>query len=297
VAQVIATPRRFTRWLAFAGIAVAVAVAAGVAVDLATGGGLRGWLDRTAGGPYVGLGERIDVGGRSLYLDCRGSGSPTIVLEAGAGSDSGTWGAAFGSLASLTRTCAYDRAGLGRSDPRERHTLADAADDLARVLATAAERPPYILVAHSAGGLVARVFAAANRDQVEGVVLVESFDPDLQHDWVHPLLGDLRPEYDAELSSLRALVANVEALDWAASEAQLRAAVLTGMPIEFIVAPRYEPRLDQATNDAIAAAWTAARDSLSPGHVRQTTAFGAGHFVQIDRPAYVVDAVRRLLGR
>jgi pimeloyl-ACP methyl ester carboxylesterase len=268
----------------------------GVAVDVVRSGGPSGWLARHhLSPPYEARGERVDIGDRSLYLDCRGEGLPTVVLEAGSGGDSSAWSAVLDELASTTRTCAYDRAGRGRSDPAERRTLADAAAELRELLAAAGEAPPYILVAHSLGGAFARVFGADHRDETAGLVLVDTFDPDLQVDWIHPLLGPLRPEYEATLDDLRALVAGVDSLDWPASERQLRAAALDSLPVEVLVAPRYEPRLNGAQNAAIAEAWLAARDSLSPGMVRQTTAWGAGHEIQVDRPDLVIDAARRLI--
>ena len=80
-----------------------------------------------------------------------------------------------------------------------------------------------------------------------------------------------------------------------ASEEQLRASSVEGLPIEVLVAPRYEPRLDEVRNAEVAAAWQAAYESLSPGLVRQTTAWGAGHIIQIDRPDLVIEATRRLI--
>jgi pimeloyl-ACP methyl ester carboxylesterase len=279
--------------------AVLLAVVAGLllalAIDVVRSGGPTGWLARHhLLPPYEAKGERIDIGRRSLYLDCRGEGEPTVVLEAGSGADSSTWNAVLDDLASTTRTCAYDRAGRGRSDPVERHNLADAADELRTLLATAGEPPPYVLVGHSLGGAFIRVFAAENREVV-GLVLVDTFDPDLQEDWIHPLLGSLRPEYEAGLDSLRDTVSSVDALEWPASEAQLREASVDGLPIEVLVAPRYEPRLSEAQNAVIAEAWRAAYESLSPGIVRYTVAWGAGHNVQIDRPDLVVEATRRLI--
>jgi pimeloyl-ACP methyl ester carboxylesterase len=277
-------------------LAAVAGLVIGVAVDVVRSGGPSAWLARHhLSPPYEARGERIDIGDRSLYLDCRGEGLPTVVLEAGSGADSSAWGAVLDELASTTRTCAYDRAGRGRSDPAERRTLADAAAELRELLAAAGEAPPYILVGHSLGGAFVRVFAADHRDETAGLVLVDTFDPDLQADWIHPLLGPLRPEYEANLDDLRALVSGVDSLDWAASERQLGAAALDGLPVEVLVAPRYEPRLSAAQNAAIAEAWLAARDSLSPGMVRQTTAWGAGHQIQVDRPDLVIDATRRLI--
>jgi pimeloyl-ACP methyl ester carboxylesterase len=277
-------------------LAVLAGLALGVSIDVFRDGGLGMWLARHhLSPPYVAKGERIDIGDRSLYLDCRGTGRPTVVLEAGMGSDSSTWSAVHDELASTTRTCAYDRAGRGRSDPTERRTLGQAAAELVTLLARAGEPGPYLLVGHSLGGAYVRVFAGANRADVVGLVLVDTFNPDLQDDWIHPLLGALQPEYEANLDGLRDLVSRVESLDWPASEAQLRASNTAGLRIEVLVAPRYEPRLDEVVNAKVAAAWSAAYDSLSPGLVRQTTAWGAGHNIQIDRPDLVIEATTRLV--
>jgi pimeloyl-ACP methyl ester carboxylesterase len=218
-----------------------------------------------------------------------------VVLDAGSGADSSTWSAVIDGLASITRTCAYDRAGRGRSGPVERRTLADAGAELRTLLDVAGERPPFVLVGHSLGGAFARVFAGDHSAEVVGLVLLDTFDPDLQEAWIHPLVGDLRPEYDDGLDTLRSIVDAVDALDWPTSERQLRDADLTGLPIEVLRAPRYEPRLDEARNRTIADAWVSAYESLSPGQVHWTTAWGAGHNVQIDRPDLVIEAVRRLV--
>ncbi len=287
--------RRLLRLLTLV-FAVATGLALGLTIDVVRSGGLGAWLARHGlPPPYTAKGVRIDIGPRSLYLDCRGTGQPTVVLEAGMGSDSSTWSAVHDELATTTRTCAYDRAGRGRSDPIERHTLSDAAAELAALLARAGEPGPYVLVGHSLGGAYVRVFAGANRSEVAGLVLVDTFEPDLQDDRIHPLLGPLQPEYEAHLDGLRDLVSRVESLDWSASEEQVRSSSVVALPIEVLVAPRYEPRLDAAQNAEIAAAWQAAYESLSPGQVRQTTARGAGHNVQIDRPDLVIEATRRLI--
>ena len=282
-------------------LGIVLAIAAGlflaVTVDVARTGGPAVWLARhQLTDPSPGRGRLVDIGDRSIYLDCRGSGSPTVVLEAGSGSDSGTWRTVHDELATTTRTCAYDRAGRGRSDPRERHTLADAAADLRAVLAAAGEHGPYIVVGHSLGGAFGRVFAGADRGEMAGLVLVDAFNPDLESTWIHPLLGTLREEYESRLDGLRAHVSQVDGLDWPESEAQLRAAPLAGLPIEVLVAARYEPRLDAPSNAAIADAWRAAFESLSPGHVTHTIATGAGHNIHIDRPDLVIGATRRLIG-
>jgi pimeloyl-ACP methyl ester carboxylesterase len=81
-------------------------------------------------------------------------------------------------VASFTRACSYDRAGLGLSAAGLRpRTVAAANADLARVLERAAITPPYVLVGHSAGGMYQRSFLASHREQVAGLVLVDTDVP------------------------------------------------------------------------------------------------------------------------
>ncbi|MGH2474301.1 MAG: alpha/beta fold hydrolase, partial [Candidatus Limnocylindrales bacterium] len=215
----MAVPRNVTRLA----LTVVAGLALGVGIDVVRVGGVDAWFAGRRLPPiYVAQGERVDIGGRALYLDCRGQGSPTVVLEAGMGDGARGWAPVIDGLAATSRTCAYDRAGRGSSDPRGQHTVADAAADLRAVLAAAGEAPPFIVVGHSLGEVYARVFADRHRTEVSGLVLVDGFSVDLESDWIHPLLGDLRPEYEARQQSLRDLVADVEDLDWVASEQQLR---------------------------------------------------------------------------
>ena len=150
-------------------------------------------------------------------------------------------------------------------------------------------------MAHSLGEVYARVYADRHRTEVGGLVLVDGFSVDLEADYIHPLLGTLRPEYEAGAQHFRDLIASVENLDWPASEAQLRASRVTGLPIVVLRAPREEPRLDGPTNVEIAAAWESAFVSLSPGTVRYEIAWGAGHIVQADRPDLVIRAARDVI--
>ncbi len=277
-------------------LAVVVGLALAVVIDVVRAGGVGVWLARHGlPPPYLGRGALVAVGDGRFYLDCRGSGTPTVVLEAGAGGGAGSWSAVFDGIAAGTRTCAYDRAGLGGSDPRGLRTLAAAAGDLRALLEAAGERPPFVVVGHSLGGAYARVFASDQRDVTAALVLLDSFDPDLQSARIHPLLGELRPEYEAGLQSLRDTVASWESLDWPASERQLVAADLDGLRVAVLVAPRHEPRLDEARNELIRRAWREAFESLSPDRVTYEYAAGSGHLIPVDRPDLVVALVRRVV--
>ena len=279
-------------------LVIAAGLIVALGLDIVRVGGPAAWLALhrlPALTALAGQGVRVDVGGHALYLDCRGTGSPTIVLEAGMGDGVVGWAPVHDGMAARTRTCAYDRAGRGGSDARGRHTVADAVDDLHTLLAAAGERPPYVVVGHSLGEVHARVFADRHRADVAGLILVDGFSVDLEADWIHPLLGGLRPEYERQAEGFRDLISAVEGLDWPASEAALRQADVGGLPVVVLRAPRVEPRLDEPTNVAIADAWQAAYESLSPGAVRYEIAWGAGHIVQADRPDLVIAAALDLV--
>lgn len=283
-------------WLTRIVAAVIVGLALAVAVDLARGGVTSIWLRYGGAVVHIGQGQRIEIRpGRSLYLDCRGSGAPTLVLEAGMGSDSATWSPVHDELATISRTCSYDRTGRGRSDGGSAGDLAGMSDELRALLAAAGESPPYVVVGHSLGSVIGRVHASRAQGQVAGLVLVDGFDPDIFDERVVPLLGPIRDEYLGQTAGLWDLVASVEGIDVERSRAQLADASVAGLPVEAVIAPRVDFRLDAATNDRIAASVAAGYEELSPGRVNLTIAWGAGHMVQFDRPDLVVEAVRRIV--
>jgi hypothetical protein len=122
------------------------------------------------------ISARFDIGdGRELYLRCNGTGSPTILLEAGDESDVSQWNLVMPGLIPETRTCAYDRAGVGQSDPATGcRGLDDLLDDLEALLEVATIDGPYVLVGTSGGGFLMAGFAARHPDDVAGLVLVET---------------------------------------------------------------------------------------------------------------------------
>jgi pimeloyl-ACP methyl ester carboxylesterase len=124
--------------------------------------------------------QRVDVGqGRRMNLYCLGSGSPTVILDAGMGGSTISWALVQPAIATRTRACSYDRAGLGFSDGSSRpSTASNAADDLHILLKTAHIAPPYVLVGHSAAGMYIRVYADRYPDEVVGMVSVEGSHED-----------------------------------------------------------------------------------------------------------------------
>jgi pimeloyl-ACP methyl ester carboxylesterase len=121
-------------------------------------------------------GSMVDIGGRSLYLDCRGQGSPTVILETGLTSDTTAWDDVIDPIAGFTRVCAYDRANNGLSDEVGLHSGDQSVSDLEKLLAAKKIEPPYVLVAWSFGGPISRLYAARHPDDVSGIVLVDT-DP------------------------------------------------------------------------------------------------------------------------
>jgi len=129
---------------------------------------------------YPPPGELYVVDGVSLHLHCLGEGSPTVVLESGAGSSSLVWAWVQPEVAGETRVCSYDRAGYGWSGAARREFHADrVVEDLRSLLSAAAEAGPFVLVGHSLGGHYNRLFTQVYPDDVLGVVLVDARHPAL----------------------------------------------------------------------------------------------------------------------
>jgi pimeloyl-ACP methyl ester carboxylesterase len=153
--------------------------------------------------PVADIAAPVDIGGgRSLYLECHGSGGPTVILESGYHDSSDLWTISdvqapvaaepvLPALARTNRVCAYDRPGTlrytmdqgsitNRSTPVPMpRTAADVVADL-HALLTAAQVPgPYVFTAHSLGGLFARLYAQTYPGDVAGLVLVDTFSPDV----------------------------------------------------------------------------------------------------------------------
>jgi pimeloyl-ACP methyl ester carboxylesterase len=128
-------------------------------------------------------GRLIDVGGHRLHLHCEGTG-PAVVMDAALGASSLSWTYVRPAVAAFARACAYDRAGFGWSDagPLPR-TVIRIAEELHRLLAGAGVPPPYVLVGHSFGGLVARAYVHRYPGEIGGLVLL---DPAYPEDWLDP---------------------------------------------------------------------------------------------------------------
>jgi pimeloyl-ACP methyl ester carboxylesterase len=227
----------------------------------------------------------VDVGGYELDWACRGTGSPTIVLEAGydsAGIE--TWSDLLGPISQISRVCTYDRAGTGGSDERPdglRVTSMIEAEELHRLLDGAGVEPPYVTVGHSYGGFISRLFAAMYRSETSGVVLVDSSHEDEiepyrryygdspEGDWVD---GGDRIDIDATARALRRTARD-----------------LGKLPLAVVKAGSYEDVLSTRLWDRTQA--DLATLSSNSVFVQST----GGHFVMNDDPQVLLAAIEAVV--
>ena len=277
-------------------------------------------------GDFAGL---VDIGdGRRLYLECRGTGGPTVILLSGYGNAADMWSfaeahppAVMVGVASFTRVCAYDRPGsliattvvdgtvtvapaqlAGRSDPAPMpRTAADVVGELHTLLAAAPVPGPYVLAAHSLGGAFANLYARTYSDQVVGLVLVDPAQPFIRalfppQEWkVNQEIG-LRPQmpisgYEQEIYDQDANYNQIEA-----------APPLRPMPVTILVRDHSDPVTSDLPADlaavlsAMNGIWSQAQAEFAasiPG-ARLITVPGTTHYIHTQRPDVVINAVREV---
>ena len=268
----------------------------------------------------------IDIGGgRNMYMTCRGTGSPTVVLVSGLGDAADVWNVTadpknerpvFDEIAKLTRVCAYDRPGtirvtdddkLSPSTPVEQPTSAKpAAADLDALLGASGEPGPYVLVGHSFGGDIIRLYAGAHPAEVGGLVLVDALSEDLPN--------GLSPKQEAVFEELNTPPpgSRREELDLPATFRQLRGSppaptvptvVLTAdrspLPLtkEELAKEQLPAGVDEEFANDLWASQLAAQDELAekfPGaeHITNTN---STHYIQSYNPQLVSDSIRQVV--
>ena len=274
-------------------------------------------------------GQRIDVGGYKLHIDCTGQGTPVVILDSGLGDSYVSWMKVQPQIAKFTRVCSYDRAGLGYSDssphPRTSKVMAE---ELHTLLHNAEVPPPYILVGHSMGGYNVRLFASLYRGEAGGMVLVDSSHPEQEKRFpaafndlnktgvreqeflaysmpfgIPRLLGfcDSDPVIrTADCNFHSASEGLTELKTFSESAAQAAAAGPLGdLPLVVLShdpempMPDIPADLEKPINDE----WQQMQDELARLSTRGThvVAKKSGHYIQIDRPELVIDAVRNVV--
>jgi pimeloyl-ACP methyl ester carboxylesterase len=179
-------------------------------------------------------GNLVLVNGHRMHLNCTGSGSPTIILDAGLGSDALIWGGVQPRIAKTTRVCSYDRAGFGWSDPQPGPRDADhIAAELHQLLAQAKIDGPFVLMGHSIAGIYIRDYAAHYPEDVAGLILVDASTP----------LQDENPALQAAGETGRARQASI---------LMLRSAAVAGLPRVAGTCARPMPRFDALAGQLLA---------------------------------------------
>lgn len=271
------------------------------------------------------LAGRLDIGGdRRIYVECRGEGGPAVVIVAGAKASAADWtdpaapGApnVFDAIAGFTRACAYDRPGTpvgeapSRSDPVPQPTTAAAAvSDLHALVRAARVETPVVLVAHSYGGVIARLYARTHPEEVAGMVLVDALSEGLREaetpeEWAVQL--DL---LSGDMTETLKLYPEIEQLDADSSFDEILAAPpMRPMPLVVLSAdhpwgplvpgfiadgtlpPDIPPDFGYVTDRAAKQSQAALAASV-PG-ARHVTNTDSGHEIHKDQPQLVIDSVR-----
>jgi pimeloyl-ACP methyl ester carboxylesterase len=280
-------------------------------------------------------GTMVDVGGRRLHLICEGAGVPTVIFEASGLGTALSSDAVRAEVRVRAKACAYDRMGLGWSDPGPREiSVRQLADDLLHLHERAGLGPPYILVASSVGGLTVEMFARRHPEQVSGLVFVDAADSGML-EYAASRFGALAREAPC-LASAGARVGVLRLIDplnirGANSEAAVRTAALTyrqqpwatlcgmsrGLPRtiqEFRAAPPLPPDLPlrvlthdtptgllppawNSTAEAFDPEWRDLQQRLSRRSNRGTWRVvpGSDHLIAGSQPHAVAEAVLELL--
>lgn len=254
-------------------------------------------------------GDIVDVGGYNLYLYCTGTGSPTVILEAGLEGDHSSWEQVQSEIAESARVCSYDRAGLGNSDrgPVPRNAKLATAD-LHALLTQADIAPPYILVGHSFGGLLIRRYAFEYPDEVAGMIFVDS----LHEDWWQEALALLpaNASNDSErLTSFRRYLmrdwrnplGNREVMEIPAVVEQIRETGNFGdMPITVLTAGIFNvlnPGLPNDLETSLANLFRGLQGRIAVLSTvgAQTVISDSGHNMPRENPSAVISAIRDMI--
>lgn len=256
-------------------------------------------------------GDKVDVGGYQLYLYCTGTGSPTVILEAGLEGDDISWKQVQPEVAHFTRVCSYDRAGLAHSDygPTPRDAEMSAAD-LHTLLTKADIAPPYVLVGHSFGGLLIRRFMANYPEEVDGLIFVDS----LHEDWWEESLALLPSPGSSDsgrLASFRSYLtdgwrdpsSNFEAMDIPAVVEQVRETGDFGdLPLMVLTAGKFtvlNPGLPPDVEADLAELFHDLQGRLAELSTvgSQVVIPDSGHNMPRENPQAVIDAIRNMLSK
>jgi pimeloyl-ACP methyl ester carboxylesterase len=233
-------------------------------------------------------------------MECVGSGSPTVVLGAGFLADTFSWRDVQPEVGRGTRTCAYDRAGTGNSAaPPGVRDARDEIADLRRLLARARVAPPYVLVGHSYGGVLARVFAHLYPSETAGLVLIDTLGRDGRRRQLAIWPRSQAPQIRRGVAST--VMAGVDLAPGEAIASRVRS--LGGMPLAVITAGREDnfPRTPAQLYRALNRLWERMQDELArlSENSVHVVALASNHDIpssSTGQPSVIVRAVQAVVG-
>ena len=280
-------------------------------------------------------GQLTDVGGYNMHLYCMGEGSPTVILEAGLNDFHVSWSKVQAEVATEARVCSYDRAGMGWSEASPHPRTSDVmAEELHNLLANSGVDGPYILVGHSFGGIVMRQFAQQYPDEVTGMVLVDSAHEEqitrlpFLKESANEFIGQFRTlsamssfglmalspatipnrgfpdeaykQYQAVLATTNYFDASIaESTAFYFGTPSIQTAELGDLPLIVL-----SHGLPDETSDGFAMQesqfeqeWVKMQRELADlsSQGKQIIAQKSGHYIQLDEPELVIDAIRELI--
>lgn len=233
----------------------------------------------------------------SAATGCTGSGSPTVLLDAGLNETSASWRDVQPSVAAFTRVCSYDRAGRGQSEPGPApRTSQRIVTELHAALRAADEPGPYLLAGHSFGGLNMRLYASMYPDDVVGLVLVDAL-PDMD---VDRFRAELSPQETVQLNMF--LQENDEGVDIEASLHEARAiGSLGALPLQVLTHGQPDATALGLPVRAAEAelVWQLGQRELARLSTQSAVVVSeaSGHAIHQERPELVVAAIQQLLGQ
>lgn len=244
-------------------------------------------------------GSVVVADGHKVYFDCQGKGSPTVVFLSGWGVDSSGWLQVFDGTSRVTRSCEYDRYGMGMTAaygalPRRARDAHDQVRELEQLIRNADIAKPYVLVGHSWGEALARLYAGTH-DDVKAVVFVDASSPG-QTAAIAAALPPKKPGESPLLEEFRhpnvgVALANPEYLAWEKSLNETGEVKSLGDRPEIVITAG---NTFEGSEALVFPVWIRLQNRLASLSSRSVhvVARTSGHFVQLDEPALVLAAVR-----